>query len=182
MLIARLLPGLLRTAAVYVAPKAFEVNSSSQGCEDEEESAGACPLPAVPGSRRTKPSKAGEEPAAARGTLPSCKNCTPLTAGSKMFRKEFVIAVLLRAVGLGLGLGSGSGGRLQPQPKQTNKGASEIPNLFLPSWEKSQGLKLLSLVLLTQELFMTLSSTFPREPGHPGSPDPHPSPALRLWG
>lgn len=133
-----------------------------------------------------KPLKGGEEPAVAPGTLPSCKDCTLLTAGSKMLRKEFMIMVLLGAVGSGLGSGSesgsGSGGCLQPQPKQTNKRAEEIPKVFLPSWKKSQGLKLLSLVLLTHELFMILSSTFPREPGHASAPDPHPSPALQLWG
>ena len=133
MLIARLLPGLLRTAAVYVAPKPFEVNSSSQGCEDEEESIGACPLPAVPGSRRTKPSKGGEEPAAARGTLPSCKNCTPLTAGSKMFRKEFVIAVLLGAVGFGIGIGIRLRGMFAAAA-QANEQTGQRNSQLLPSF------------------------------------------------
>lgn len=75
-LIVRLLPGLLWMAAVYVVPKALEANSSSEGCEDDEEPVGASPLSAIPGSQGAKPLKGGEEPAAAQGTLLSCKVCT----------------------------------------------------------------------------------------------------------
>lgn len=63
--------------AVYVVPTALEANSSSKGCEDDEEPASASPLPAVPGSQGEKPLKGEEEPGAAHGTLLSCKVCTP---------------------------------------------------------------------------------------------------------